>query len=160
LVLGAGAVGLLGAVALRNIGFETYVYNRTAAPNPKSELVNSFGAQYISDEDSNEFAQLVGQVSLVYEATGVSQLAFRAMRVLGANSIFIFTGVPALGATKDVNIDLIMRSAVLKNQVILGTVNAGKERFDDAIRALGAMLQLWPTAVRALITERYPLDAY
>ena len=160
LVLGAGAVGLLGAMALRNIGFETYVYNRTAAPNPKSALVESFGAHYISDESSKEFAHLVGQVSLVYEATGVSQLAFRAMRVLGANSIFILTGVPALGASRDVDTDLIMRNAVLKNQVILGTVNAGKERFEDAIRTLGAMQQRWPSVVRALITERYPLDAY
>src|SRR5215475_9501767 len=28
LILGAGAVGLLGAVALRNLGFDTYVYDR------------------------------------------------------------------------------------------------------------------------------------
>ena len=50
-----------------------------------------------------------------------------------------------------------MRNAVLKNQVILGTVNAGKEGFADAIRTLGAAAQRWPDALRSLITGRYPL---
>ncbi len=160
LVLGAGPVGLLGAIALRNIGFDTYVYDRLPAPNPKSNLVESFGAHYVSAESVSEFAHLVGNVELIYEATGGSQLAFRAMQVLGPNSIFIFTGVPALGATSQVDTDAIMRNAVLKNQVILGTVNAGKEGFAAAIRALGVVAQRWPAAVRALITGRYPLESY
>lgn len=160
LVLGAGAVGLLGAMALRNFGFETYVYDRAAAPNPKSQLVESFGAIYVSEEGVTAFAHLLGNIELVYEATGASQLAFRAMRVLAPNSIFIFTGVPALGAASQVDTDTIMRNAVLKNQVILGTVNAGKDAFDAAIRTLVAMDKRWPATVRALITGRYPLDAY
>lgn len=160
LVLGAGAVGMLGALALRNIGFETYVYDRDPAPNPKSQLVESFGAHYVSEHTRREFAHLVGQVSVVYEATGASQLAFQAMRVLGPNSIFIFTGVPTLGAASHVDTDAIMRNAVLKNQVIMGTVNAGKEGFEAAIRTLGAIDQRWPAATRALITGRYPLEAY
>lgn len=159
-VLGAGAVGLLGAMALRNIGFETYVYDLAPAPNPKAHLVESLGATYVSEQDLSAFTHLLGQVELVYEATGASQLAFRAMRVLGHNSIFIFTGVPALGATSHVDTDAIMRNAVLKNQVILGTVNAGKEGFEAAIRALESAAHRWPTAVSSLITGRYPLDAY
>jgi threonine dehydrogenase-like Zn-dependent dehydrogenase len=160
LVLGAGAVGLLGAVALRNLGFDTYVYDRAPAPNPKSQLVEAIGAHYVAEQETGEFAHLFGDVDLVYEATGASQFAFRAMQVLGPNSIFIFTGVPALGAASQVDTDTIMRNAVLKNQVILGTVNAGKEGFEDAIRVLGAAEQRWPDALRALITGRYPLDDY
>jgi threonine dehydrogenase-like Zn-dependent dehydrogenase len=160
LVLGAGAVGLLGAVALRTLGFDTYVYNRASAPNPRSHLVESIGAHYVSERDLQEFTYLIGHVDLVYEATGASQLAFRAMQVLGPNSIFIFTGVPALGATSEVDTDAIMRNAVLKNQVILGTVNAGTEDFEAAIRTLGEAEHRWPNAMHALVTGRFPLDAY
>lgn len=159
-VLGAGAVGLLGALALQNIGFETHVYNREPAPNPKSKLVHSFGAHYVSERDIQDFPHLVENTAIVYEATGASQLAFRAMRMLGPNSVFIFTGVPALGAASEVDTDVIMRNAVLKNQVILGTVNAGKEGFQQAIHALGVFSRRWPEATRALITNRYPLEAY
>jgi threonine dehydrogenase-like Zn-dependent dehydrogenase len=38
-VLGAGPVGLLGAMALVAGGFNTYIYSREEAPNPKSGLV-------------------------------------------------------------------------------------------------------------------------
>src|ERR1051325_4586655 len=48
LVLGAGPVGLLGTMALINYDFETYVYSREAAPNPRSQLIVSIGAHYIS----------------------------------------------------------------------------------------------------------------
>src|ERR671932_1118844 len=44
LVLGAGPVGLLGAMALANYDFDTYVYSREAAPTPRSKLVESIGA--------------------------------------------------------------------------------------------------------------------
>lgn len=160
LVLGAGAVGILGAMALQNFGFKTYVYDRPPAPNPKSQLVESFEAVYIAEERAKDFAHLVGDVELVYEATGASELAFRAMQVLAPNSIFIFTGVPALGASKNVDTDRIMRNAVLKNQVILGTVNAGKEEYAAAIRALDAMNKRWPGALRTVITGHYPIEAY
>ncbi|MGH2517206.1 MAG: alcohol dehydrogenase catalytic domain-containing protein, partial [Ktedonobacterales bacterium] len=38
-ILGAGAVGLLGAMALRAMGIGTYVYDRVPPPNAKSQLV-------------------------------------------------------------------------------------------------------------------------
>ncbi len=160
LVLGAGAVGLLGAMVLRNIGFATYVYDRAAAPNPKSALVEAIGATYVSEESASSFAHLAGDVDLVYEATGASRLAFQAMRVLGPNSLFIFTGVPSLQASSQVDTDLIMRNAVLKNQVILGTVNAGPEAFTAAIATFGTISRRWPNVAESLITGRYPLDDY
>src|SRR5438045_3142357 len=38
-VLGAGPVGLLGAMALAAAGYDTSVYSRERAPNPKADLV-------------------------------------------------------------------------------------------------------------------------
>jgi threonine dehydrogenase-like Zn-dependent dehydrogenase len=46
LVIGAGPVGLLGAMALVNAGFEATVYSRGGAPNPKAAVVESIGARY------------------------------------------------------------------------------------------------------------------
>ena len=82
------------------------------------------------------------------------------MEMLGANSVFVFTGVPGLVEPIEVEADRIMRNLVLKNQVILGTVNAGKHAFQAAIEDLCIFRQRWPEPVRALITGRYPLEAY
>jgi threonine dehydrogenase-like Zn-dependent dehydrogenase len=161
-VLGAGPVGLLGAMALVNQDFDTYVYSREAAPNPKSELLKSIGAYYVSAEtDSLEkLAQQVGNVDLVYEATGASRLAFDMMQYLGTNGIFIFTGVPGRKAPVEVDTDLMMRNLVLKNQVVFGTVNAGRDSFENSIRDLGTFSKRWPDAVKSLITGRFPMGAH
>ena len=82
------------------------------------------------------------------------------MKVLGTNGVFVFTGVPGRKAPIEIDTDLIMRNRVLKNQVVFGTVNAGRETFEAAIRDLGTFMKLWPDAVRALITGRHPVAAY
>jgi len=102
----------------------------------------------------------VGNIDLVYEATGASAIAFHVMKVLGTNGVFIFTGVPGRKAPIEVDTDVIMRNLVLKNQVVFGTVNAGHEAFEAAIRDLTLFQQRWPAAVRSLITGRYPVEAY
>ncbi|MBI4527820.1 MAG: glucose 1-dehydrogenase [Deltaproteobacteria bacterium] len=161
-VLGAGPVGLLGAMALANYDFDTYVYSREAPPNPKSELVESIGAHYISSTKLSPemLPQHIGNIDLVYEATGASSLSFEMMKVLGTNGIFVFTGVPGRKGPIAVDTDLMMRNLVLKNQVIFGTVNAGRDSFENSIRDLGTFSRRWPHAVKSLITGRFPMNAY
>jgi threonine dehydrogenase-like Zn-dependent dehydrogenase len=162
LVLGAGPVGLLGAMALVNYDFETYIYSREAAPNPRSQLIDSIGAHYISSATTPPQAlpRKIGNIDLVYEATGASSLAFETMKYLGTNGIFVFTGVPGRKGPIEVDTDLIMRDLVLKNQVVFGTVNAGRDAYEDSIRDLGTFAKRWPDAVRSLITGRYQIDQY
>jgi len=161
-VLGAGPVGLLGAMALVNADFDTYVYAREPAPNPKADVLELIGAKYLSAETHSleAFAADVGNIDLVYEATGASRLAFDMIQHLGINGIFIFTGVPGRKAPVQVDTDLMMRNLVLKNQVVFGTVNAGRETFEASIRDLQIFKNSWPQAVKSLITGRFPVEAH
>ncbi len=162
LVLGAGPVGLLGAMALVVEGFQATVYSREPEPNPKADLVKSIGARYLSAAEApiESLPERIGNVDVVYEATGASQVSFEVMNVLGTNGVFVFTGVPGRKAPIEVDTDRIMRNLVLKNQMVFGTVNAGRETFEAAIRDLGIFMRRWPEAVRGLITGRYPTAAY
>jgi threonine dehydrogenase-like Zn-dependent dehydrogenase len=162
LVLGAGPVGLLGALALRSADFETLVYAREQRPSPKADWVESIGATYLSAQDvpAAEIAARVGGIDVVYEAAGASQVAFETMQALGANSVFVFTGVPGRKAPVPVDTDALMRNLVLRNQIVFGTVNAGRDAFEAAVRDLTAFHARWPEAVRALITARHPLEAH
>jgi hypothetical protein len=49
---------------------------------------------------------------------------------------------------------------VLKNQVVFGTVNAGRDSFEAAIRDIGVFSKRWPEAVKSLISGRFPMEAY
>ncbi len=155
-VLGAGPVGLLGAMTLIEAGCDTYVYALPPAPNPSSDIVEAIGGKYYSHGKIPEETKkaLFGHINLIYEATGVSRLAFEVWKLLGPNSAFIFTGVPSLKGAIEVDADLLMRNIVLKNQVVFGTVNASAENFDEAIKDIGNFHQRWPGALSALITNR------
>jgi threonine dehydrogenase-like Zn-dependent dehydrogenase len=158
-VLGAGPVGLLGAMALSVAGFEVTVYSRSSKHEQKDDIVSAIGAGYIAAETHlvDEMAKAVGPIDLVYEAVGASELAFDVIKHLGPNGVFIFTGVPGRKGPIEVDTDDIMRDVVLNNQVILGSVNAPPQSFQAAIRDLGIFMQKWPEAVRALITARFPI---
>jgi len=162
LVLGAGPVGLLGAMTLANAGFAVTVYSKVPEPNPAAEIVKAMGARYISSEQTpvNQMAEIVGNIDVVYEAVGASQFAFEVLRVLGTNGLFVFTGVPGHRPPVPIDTDAIMRNMVLKNQAVVGSVNAGKIAFESAIKDLSAFHQKWPDALKGLITGHFPIDRF
>lgn len=161
-VLGAGPVGLLGAMALLHEGYAVAVYSHDREPNSAAAIVKSIGGRYVSSQDQTieQMAAGVGQIDLVYEATGSSQLSFDVLKVLGPNGLFILTGVPGKHGPTDFDKDTIMRNMVLGNQCLLGTVNAGKDAFEHAIAHLTAFYERWPDAVKGLITRRFPIEQF
>lgn len=161
-VLGAGPIGILGAMALVARGFRTFVYSRSPKPNPKSALVESFGAEYISAKQvsADDMAARVGNIDLIYEASGISSFNFDVMLQLGQNGIYIFTGIPAPGKSIAVMGDQLMRNIVLKNQAVVGTVNADRGAFANAIKDLAYFKAHWPEALGQIITSRKPIEDY
>ncbi len=161
-VLGSGPVGLLGAMVLVNDGFETYVYSRSPKPNAKADVAEGVGARYISSEATSieQMAEQVGNIDLIYEAAGAPQFAFEVLKHLGANGIYVFTGVPRDQAPVEFDTERIMYNLVLKNQVVVGVVNAGRQAFDNAVRDIGVFAARWPLALGAMITGRYPMEAF
>ncbi len=161
-VLGAGPVGLLGAMALVNNGFDTFVYSRETAPNSRIDLAAKFGAHYVSSatHSAEQLAARVGNIDVVYEAAGASQTAFDLLQVLGPDGVYCFTGVPRHGEPLSLDTPALLYNLVLKNQVILGTVNSGKDAFEAAIRDLGLFYTRWPDAVSSLITGRYAIEEF
>src|SRR5215475_9800151 len=136
LVLGIGPVGLLGAI----------------------DLAAAIGATYVSSQAVTfaDLAERIGNIDLVYEAVGHSHFALEALQVLGTNGIFVLTGVPGMQAFIEADPARLMRDMVLKNQVVLGTVNAGADAFASALRNLDAFRLRWPAVVATLIAGRYP----
>src|ERR1051326_7634624 len=162
IVLGAGPVGLLGAMLLRLLNMNGGGVARDARPNAKRAFAESIGARYhaTSVESPNDIAASLGNVDLILEATGAAKASFEFLQVLGTNGIFIFTGVP--GPSKDITIDAgaLMGRIVLENQVAVGTVNAPKLAFENGIRHLAEFRQKWPDALPSLITGEFPIERF
>jgi threonine dehydrogenase-like Zn-dependent dehydrogenase len=159
LVLGAGPIGILGAVATQVSGFDTYVYSREPVDSPRGDQVRELGATYLSTDQTplGKIPSVAGPIDVIYEAVGVPSVAFAATESLAPNGVLIFTGIPAPDEPVALPLDRIMKDMVLNNQVIVGTVNAGRSAFTLAVQKLEQAMYLVPHSVRAIITKRVPL---
>jgi glucose 1-dehydrogenase len=158
LVLGAGPVGMLAAMAFRANGVETYVFSRESEDGPRAALLGRLGIHYVSSERTpiEQLADRVGPVDVLFEAVGVPQVAWGALPALAGNGIYILSGVPAFGDPVPADLRGWMRDIVLKNQVIVGTVNAGHSAYEQSVVHLEQFVALFPNELRALI-GRVPL---
>ncbi len=161
-VLGAGAVGLLGAMKFIVEGFETFIYSLLPPPNASAAVAASIGAGYISSQDVpvDRMREQVGSIDVVYEALGAAQLAFDVLKTLAPNGVYVFTGVPRAEQLDRFDTENIIANLVLKNQAILGIVNSGRQAFADAIRDLAIFHSRWPQALQSMITGRFALQDF
>jgi threonine dehydrogenase-like Zn-dependent dehydrogenase len=160
LVLGAGPIGLLGAMMLVARGIDAVVYSLEAADSERARLVRSFGGEYVSARDTpvSELPGRIGPRDVVFEAVGTARVAFAALGALAPNGVFIFSGIPGPQKPIEIELDAIMRRIVLNNQVLFGTVNASRLAFEAAVRQLEQFMALFPDAVRGVITERASME--
>ncbi len=155
LVLGAGPVGLLGAMTFRADDIDTYVFSREPEDSGRADLIRSFDATYVSATRTplDRLSERIGAVDDIFEAVGVPEVAFGALPLLAANGAMVMSGIPAQRGPVPAELSRWMRDLVLKNQAVLGTVNASRSAFESAVHRLEQFMALFPDAVLSLITR-------
>lgn len=164
LVLGAGTIGLFSAMVLRNEGLAVTVVGLEApdTPSPRLELLCQIGAEYRSSriDPVSSLPDALGNIDLVLEATGSSQVVFDAMQALGTNGVLCLMGITAGARMITVPSDRINLEMVLRNKVVFGSVNAHRRDFERGVRHFGEVERRWPGLLARLITRRLPLAAF
>jgi len=155
-VLGAGPIGLLQTMLLRERGAEVWTLARSAAPTDASRVVEACGARYVStaDQTVSALAATLPPIDLIVEATGVSSLVAECMAALGANGVLVLLSITGQNAMTSVPLDAINRSFVLGNKVMIGSVNSAHEDFSSGVARLARFETLWPGLTASLITRR------
>jgi len=145
LVTGAGPIGLLAACGARLFGKEVHVLDRVEA-GPKPELVRALGATY----HSGSVADVPFEPDAIIECTGVGAVIADSIQKIGAGGVVCLTGVGQGGRTGNVVAD-VSAKIVLRNNVIVGSVNANKRHWYRAGAALARADRAW---LSRLITRR------
>jgi threonine dehydrogenase-like Zn-dependent dehydrogenase len=146
LVTGAGPIGLLGALIGRQLGLEVHVLARTKT-GPKPELVRALGGTY----HSCNVSEIGFEPDVIMECTGVGSVITESMLAIGASGVVCLTGVGHAGAVPKIATADIASSAVLKNNIVCGSVNANKRHWYKAAEALARADRGW---LERLITKR------
>jgi threonine dehydrogenase-like Zn-dependent dehydrogenase len=152
LVTGAGPIGLLAALVGAQQGLEVHVLDR-AESGPKPELVRALGATYHSGS-----VERVGiQPDVIVECTGAGQVIADAIRAVGAGGIVCLTGVGHGGPSETRPTADVAAEMVLRNNVVIGSVNANKRHWYKAERALARADREW---LARLVTRRERPEAF
>jgi len=153
LVTGAGPVGLLAALLSVQRGYQTCVVD-LVSEGRKPEMVRRLGATYLHRGNLGEAA---AAADIVLECTGHVQMLLEEGPQHARHRITCLTGVSAAGAAATVDPGLLNRNMVLQNSVIFGSVNANRQHYELAAKALA---QADPGWLAELITREVPLEEW
>ncbi|HTE34359.1 MAG TPA: zinc-binding dehydrogenase, partial [Chryseolinea sp.] len=146
LVTGAGPIGLLAALSVKLMGFEVHVLDKVET-GVKPDLIRELGATY----HAGSMANVPFEPDAIIECTGVGQLVSDCIEKIGANGIICLTGIGHGGSVTKSGTGAVAAAAVLRNNVIVGSVNANKRHWYKAAQMLACADRKW---LSKLITRR------
>lgn len=157
LIAGLGPIGLLAAIALRLRGLQVVGMDIVPANSPRVSILTQIGGTYFNCKEncSVSIKKNYPMIDIIFDAAGIAKLDFDLLEMLSINGIFVLTGVP--GDQRLINIDgaNLMRKLVLKNQVMVGSVNESLTHFAKGLLDLQKAVKQWPKAVSGMITNRF-----
>ena len=138
LVTGAGPIGMMAALIGAQHGLDVHVLDH-ATDGVKPQLVRDLGATY----HSGAVADLDFEPDVIIECTGVGQVIVESILHVGSGGVICLTGVGAGGAPSGLAAADLAREMVLRNNVIVGSVNANRRHFYRGASALAAADPDW-----------------
>jgi threonine dehydrogenase-like Zn-dependent dehydrogenase len=149
LVLGAGAIGTLTALLLRNPWTEVWV----ASLEENAPLLDAAGVHYAQIDSLAE----LGTFDLVVECAGNAQLMADAVGRLRRSGVLCLLGID--GREQKVTLDgrVLGLDMILENRVVFGSVNAHR---NDWLAAVDTLAHIDPELLDALIGLRVPLEQF
>jgi threonine dehydrogenase-like Zn-dependent dehydrogenase len=146
LVTGAGPIGLLAALLGKQRGLEVHVLDRVES-GPKPALVRALDATYHTGSTHD-----VGfEPDVIVECTGVGSVITDCLQAVAPGGILCLTGVGSGGRVSGLAPADVAAGVVLRNNVVVGSVNANKRHWYKAGQALARADCSW---LARLVTRR------
>lgn len=162
LVAGIGPIGILAAFALRLKGASVYGLDIVAPDSIRPQVLEAIGGNYIDGRSVGvtDIDDKIAEMDFVFEATGIAKLQIQLIDTLAVNGIYVATGIPGGDRPLSINAGKLMQQLVLKNQLVVGSVNASIRHYEQAVDYLRRSKEKWPDAVARIITHRAPYTAF
>ena len=145
LVIGAGSVGLLTTLLLRQHGFDVTVVSLEES----SPIAEALGATYAREAD--------GEFDVVVEAAGNAQLVADALGRLGRSGVACLLGLDGREQKVELEGRVLGIDTVLENRVLFGSVNAQRQDWEAGVAALARADR---DVLSELVALRVPLDRF
>lgn len=162
-IMGAGTLGLLASLVMRLRGVDVTTFGRTPRPYLNADLLDQIGARYVNTQERTitDAAREFGPFDVIFEGTGSSAVVFDSMQALGKNGVLVLSSITGGDRILEVHADRINLEFVLGNKVMVGTVNASRDNFENGVRDMAQAEAEYPGWLARLLTHPvHGLDRY
>ena len=165
LVTGMGPVGIMMAYLLSQYGYNLTVFCRRESDDIRSRILEPIDLEYINtaripmsrlEKAGYSFQQL-------FETTGDPEYMISVMPFMGPNAVMAIIGVPDHDSEEnipEVDINRVFTRMVVGNQVLFGSIKAGRDAFELAVKDLTELSDLYGDSLASLLTDTFPMAEY
>jgi len=155
LVTGMGPIGFAAVLAARSRQWSVTLYGRDPVDSFRAALAEQFGTCYVP---AGRFPSLPRDIEragfdLILECTGSDELMLHTARFLASRGIMVWLGEARQAIPRNHNLERLVREAVLRNHVFVGSVNASPRDFEAALSDLEQLSSAHPHMLQSLITD-------
>ncbi|MEX2185384.1 MAG: alcohol dehydrogenase catalytic domain-containing protein [Pirellulales bacterium] len=155
LVTGMGPIGFTAVLASICRGWPVTMCGRDEPDSFRVRLAQRFGARYVRDPMTLNVENVDRDgYDLILECTGSDDVMLAAAGALASRGVMVWLGSSRVPQPRTHNVARLMRDAVIRNHVHLGTVNAAPRDFADALAHLAELHERCGEPLAALITNR------
>lgn len=159
LVTGLGPIAFAALLHSVHFRFLTTVYGRDSHTAFRPQLVEKLGGRYLCDTCWQELQDVERDGwDLLIECTGDAEVLIRTTQALASCGVAVWLGSSRTRRGRNCDLDLLMRVAVIRNHLHLGSVNAAPADFQAASDLLTLWHQRCPHQLNQLFTDQVDLQ--
>jgi threonine dehydrogenase-like Zn-dependent dehydrogenase len=165
LVVGMEPVGIMTVFLLSLYNYRLTVFSRRVLDDVRSGIFELLDLEYINtsrvpterlEKEGYNFRQF-------FETTGDPDFIFRVIPFMAPNAVGVLMGAPdksALNERLEIPAARLIARMVIGNQVLIGSIKAGRDAFESAVGHLSELADLYDSSLSGLFTHTFPLEEY
>lgn len=161
IVLGTGAMGIFGAILLRQQGLDVVSVDRTGRDPVRDRIFKEFGVEHVNATADGAWSALESEgADVVLELTGNSAVVDKAISLQKINGVSCLLSVTGGSYLKQLDIERWNYNMVLGNRLVFGSVNSNKSHFVKGVKDMLSIEREHPGILPKMITTRLKLDRF
>lgn len=155
LVCGSGSLASLVLLHLTANGTDCAALDRHDEDAPSSRFLERLGVKHL--DSRGHLSNHADRFDVILETTGVGAVLHQALPMLAPTGSMALLGVPSKNHNP-LPLEPIMRQLVLRNQVLLGSVNSSKHHIAAALQSLVKIEAALPGEIDRIVTCYRPVE--
>ncbi|MDT8395247.1 MAG: alcohol dehydrogenase catalytic domain-containing protein [bacterium] len=165
LVTGMGPVGIMAAFLLSLYNYRLTFFCRRESDDLRSKIFDPLELEYINTcRVPIERLEKAGYTfRQIFETTGDPAYIVRVMPFMAPNAVMVLMGTPEKLSREnllEMEASYLFSRMVMGNQIMVGSIKAGRDAFDSAVKHLMELADLHHDSLAALMTHSIPLEEY